>query len=468
MPGSFRICILLAGFFNCLTYSFSQSVIVRSINIYGLEKTRTSIVHRELTFAVGDSLVQNDLGVILERNQNNLLNMGLFNEVLVNISEWDTHQDEVDVHIEVKESWYIYVLPIVDLADRNFNVWWTTYEHDFSRINIGARLNWLNFSGRNDKLKGKLQFGYTPQQELEYRFPYLNRRQTLGITTSFLHSINKEVNYANENNQQLFVNLDERKIQERWQASVKAQYRPSFFIKYELSLSYQHLQVAEEIIADYNPQYFVSGKSQQDVFSVAGSFEYDNRDLKIFPAKGMKAFLMLDKVGLGGREDENILRGTISYEYNLSMGKRLQHRIATIGQYSFIRDQPSFVYYEGLGRNIKYVSGYELYLMDGLDFVVGKYQIAYKVLEENINFGKGIPIEAFQKMPFKLYFSLLAETGYANDPFTGSNNPLSNRWLYGGGPAATIMVYNNFLLQFSYCTNHLGDWGFYIHNKTSF
>jgi hypothetical protein len=84
------------------------------------------------------------------------------------------------------------LLPILDLADRNFNVWWTTYNHSLDRVNLGARMEWLNFSGRNDKVKALLQFGYTPKQELEYRFPYLNKRQSFGITTSFLHSINTQ------------------------------------------------------------------------------------------------------------------------------------------------------------------------------------------------------------------------------------------------------------------------------------
>ena len=111
----------------------------------------------------------------------------MFTSAVVNITEWDTDKNTVDIIVTVKESWYIYVLPIFDLADRNFNVWWTTHKASFSRINIGARLDWLNFTGRNDKLKAKIQFGHTPKQEIEYRFPYLNKKQSLGLSTGFLH-----------------------------------------------------------------------------------------------------------------------------------------------------------------------------------------------------------------------------------------------------------------------------------------
>lgn len=134
-PG--RFLILLAGFLYFIDIATGQTVTIQSITITGLKRTKESIVYRELTFAKGDTLIQNDLGPTLERNRNNLLNLGIFNEVIVNISEWNTQKDLVDITVEIKESWYIYAVPIAELADRNFNVWWTTYNHAFNRINIG-------------------------------------------------------------------------------------------------------------------------------------------------------------------------------------------------------------------------------------------------------------------------------------------------------------------------------------------
>ncbi len=468
MLGYGRICILLAGFLCFFEIAIGQSVTIQSITISGLKRTKPSIVYRELNFSKGDTLLQGEIGEILERNKNNLFNLGLFNEVIVNVSEWDTQRDLIDISIEVKESWYIYVLPILDLADRNFNVWWTTYNHSLDRLNLGARLEWLNFTGRNDKIKAKLQVGYSPKQELEYRFPFLNKQQSLGITAGFLHGINKEVNYETLENQQQFVRLDQRKIQERWQGQVRANYRPSFFLKYELDLTYHSMSVEEEVITDYNPYYFRNGDSTHNALAIRGVFEYDDRDLKLFPSRGIKIMLEAEKIGLSKHDDENSLISTLTMEWNTTTGRRFQHRISSVGQYSLSRSRPSFMYYEGLGTGQKYVSGYELYVMDGLDFVVGKYQLAYKISETQVKMGNIIPMDQFKRMNLAFYVSLLAETGYVNDPFTGDTNPLSNRWIYGGGPAMSVLLYNNFLFQFSYCTNHLGEWGLYIHNRTSF
>src|SRR5687767_5164893 len=94
--------VILSSLFSCIAYA--QYVTVRSIELYGLKHTREHIVYRELTFQTGDSILQSEIGNVIERNRHNLLNMALFNEVEINISEWDTETDEIDVIIEVSES----------------------------------------------------------------------------------------------------------------------------------------------------------------------------------------------------------------------------------------------------------------------------------------------------------------------------------------------------------------------------
>jgi len=464
-----RTFILLAGLLCLIDIATGQTVTIQSITITGLKRTRESVVYRELTFVEGDTLQQSEIGPTLERNRNNLINMGIFNEVIVNIAEWDTDNNIVDISIEIKESWYIYAVPILELADRNFNVWWTTYNHSFDRINLGGRLDWLNFTGRNDKLKAKMQFGYVPKQDIEYRFPYLNKKQSIGITTSFSHSINKEVTYQTINNQEDQVRLGERKLQENWVGQIRTFYRPTLFLKYELALSYHDSEVNDTVVSDaYNPMYFRNGENTQNVLGLRFVIEYDNRDVKLFPSKGIKVSLDTEKKGFGQQADENSLVSVLSAEWNTTTGRRFQHRAGTIGKYSLSRSKPSYIYYRGLGSGQKYVSGYELYVVDGMDFILFKYQLAYKFIEKDVNFKNIMPVEQFRHMNFSMYLSLLTEAGFVNDPFTGNENPFSNRWLYGGGPSLSILMYNNFLFQFSYSTNHLGEWGLFIHNRTSF
>ena len=113
MPFLYRIFILFIGSIFIPDTLLGQTVTVKTIEIYGLKRTKEHIVHRELTFQTGDSLDQMTLGDIFERNRHNLLNLGIFNEVEFNIREWDTEKDEIDIVIEFTESWYIYAVPVV-------------------------------------------------------------------------------------------------------------------------------------------------------------------------------------------------------------------------------------------------------------------------------------------------------------------------------------------------------------------
>lgn len=462
-----RSCLLLLCLFIALGAG-AQTVTVRSIEISGNKKTRTFIIRRELTFSEGDTLLQAELGQVMERNRNNLINLGIFNQAVVNVSEWDTKNHVIDVTVAVQESWYIYAAPIFDLADRNFNVWWNTYDAALNRVNLGGRLDWLNFSGRNDKLKAKLQFGYTPKQEFEYRFPFLDRRQRFGLTTGFFHSSNKEAAYGTVANREQFVRIDERKMMERYRGAVRLVYRPSILLRHEMDVVYQHVKADSQFVADYNPNLFRNGGTTHEAVTLRYVFEYDNRNIKIFAEKGIRVLLETEKVGFGQQADENLFKSNALFEGNVTTGRRFQHRFTLSGKYSWIRSRPSYMHYQALGYGQNYIRGYELYLVDGLDFVLGKYQFALKLFDEKITLGEWIPMTAFREMPFRVFLSLHAETGYVNDPYTGDVNPLANRMLSGGGLGVQVLLYHNMLFDFNYSGNHLGEWGFFIHNRTNF
>ena len=198
------------------------------------------------------------------------------------------------------------------------------------------------------------------------------------------------------------------------------------------------------------------------------SFEYDDRDLKIYPSRGIKAQLETEKIGWGQYDDENTLTATTTLEWNVQLGKRFQQSLSGIGHYSLSRSLPSYFHYHALGYSQKFIRGYELYTIDGLDYFIGKYQLSYNLLQAKVQLGKLIPVRQFRTMPLQLFLSFHAETGSVNDPYTGDTNPLANQWLYGGGFGFDVLLYHNFLFQLNMNTNHLGEWGFFIHNKTSF
>jgi hypothetical protein len=202
--------------------------------------------------------------------------------------------------------------------------------------------------------------------------------------------------------------------------------------------------------------------------SLRYSYEYDDRDLRIFPTKGIKAQFEIEKTGWGEDDDENLLRSIITMEWNHPITPKFLHKVSGIGRYSLSRSEPSFYFYDGLGSGQKFVRGYELYVINGLDYLIGKYQLSYLLFEKQIKWGKFVFVDEFRSMPVKTYLSLHMETGHVTDPFTSELNPLANRWIYGGGLGINVLIYHNFLFQFNYNINDLGERGFFIHNQTSF
>ena len=119
---------------------YSQEVYrVNSIEIEGNKVTNRATVLRELSFHIGDSLTLKEFNEKLKQSELNIGSQWLFNFVdIVPIYK----QYEIDVNIEVIERWYVWPYPILEISERNFNVWWDDFQssnyQDFSRFNYGA------------------------------------------------------------------------------------------------------------------------------------------------------------------------------------------------------------------------------------------------------------------------------------------------------------------------------------------
>ena len=129
---------------------------VNSIEIEGNKITKRATVLRELSFEIGDSLTREEFNEKLKQSELNIGSQWLFNfvDIVPNYNE-----NNIDIAIEVVERWYVWPYPILEISERNFNVFWDSLQNsnftDFSRLNYGVFLNWYNFRGRNELLKMK-------------------------------------------------------------------------------------------------------------------------------------------------------------------------------------------------------------------------------------------------------------------------------------------------------------------------
>jgi len=163
---------LISDTTNTTVDSASVLLITDQIVLIGNKITKPRIIYRELTFKAGDTISLKDISLRIKRSEENLHNTSLFNSVKIT---WLQEKNKVNFYILVTERWYVFPLPIFEIAERNFNVWWET--KDFSRVIYGGTLNWYNFRGRNEVLAVTARLGYTQRLSFYYSLPALTKGQ---------------------------------------------------------------------------------------------------------------------------------------------------------------------------------------------------------------------------------------------------------------------------------------------------
>ena len=114
------------------------------------------------------------------------------------------------------------------------------------------------------------------------------------------------------------------------------------------------------------------------------------------------------------------------------------------------------------------MSGYELYVVDGTDFLLNKSSIRWKAIDNIVNLNKLMPLQQFKLMDFKLYLTFNFDVGYVNEPTYVESNFLNNQWLVGFGPGIDMLLFNTHLFSFEYSFNELGESGLFLSNRVSF
>jgi hypothetical protein len=144
----FAYCFFVASMYG---QSDSNFVFIQDISIKGNKKTHKEIIQRELLLHAGDTVPINTLSALLERSEELIMNTGLFNRAQISFQEWEGTTNTVKLLVFVEEAWYLFPIPIFELADRNFNVWWVEqgvlYNEPISglslrtSISVAARIN---------------------------------------------------------------------------------------------------------------------------------------------------------------------------------------------------------------------------------------------------------------------------------------------------------------------------------------
>ncbi len=466
-----RFYTILVLFFTLNPFSvYAQNgyIAINDIIIEGNKKTKKAIILREVPFSIGDSILITDLQNQLERSRLNVQNTGLFVKVETSIKDWNTLDHSVDISIKVHETWYWYPYIIFEFADRNFNVWWTEQNRSLKRVNYGISLTHLNLTGRRDRLKFTVQDGYTKKYELDYNIPGINKAQTIGVFGNIFFARRKEIAYITEDNKLLFATEGDNFLLRRFRIGGGLTYRPKLYEYHTVKALYSDNGIGSLISDELNPDYFYNDNNRQRHLTLQYEYTIDKRDIKPYPLNGYLATFLIQKDGVGITDDVNSLSLRAKLAKYHSFSPKMSLGFFIKGKTELLRtNKQPYTHVSALGYGEDFLRGYELYVIDGIDFGLVKTSLRYELFKREFNFGKYMPLEQFRLMPLRIYLSLNNDVGYVNAPEYDNYGFLNNKWLWGGGLGLDFVVYYDKVFQIQYSFNDLLEHGLFIHFKLS-
>jgi len=441
---SLIICLIVVSF--KLTAQSGDSVfVVKSIKTSGLRKTKEIIVLRELTFKVGDTI--SNWSYHKEQSRKQLINLFLFNEVTI-------ERQGSDVIVSATERWYIWPIPVLDYADRNFNQWWLS--KDPKRLIYGVDLSHYNIGGRNQTMVLNMILGYTRSLGFSYRIPYINKKMNWGMQASAKINANREVWSSTINDKVSFFKDNDRTLIRRQMGELVFTHRKKFFTYHHFYTGFRRIAV-DPIIADsVNANYLLNKSDQQNEGYAGYQLVYDQRDFKGFPLNGHLLKLSIEGSNYFSKtgKDFQTLMLKLAYSRYFKMSNNWFGSAHFTGRY-FTNQYPQYTATQALGYGKDYIRGYELKVIDGSHFGLGKLELKYRLMNKIYNFAN--QVQNYEKLPVSMYLSMFLDAGYVRNqrqietPF--NNNFLPNSFQNGGGIGLNLVMFYDYCMRIEYASD---------------
>lgn len=440
----------------------TAKLFVSAIYIKGNKKSKAYIIEREMRFKKGDSVLASSIRQKLQLSQELIYNTALFTEV--NLEPHFISATKVEVHISLKEKWYIYPTPQFQLIDRNINEWINTYNADLERVVYGAKFVHYNLSGRRDQLKLTVLNGYTRNFSFNYSAPYSNRNLTEGFSVAAGYTQNREVTYKTSQRNLPLRLTGENFIRNNFTAAAAYIMRKGFYRRHVFSLGYSHSRVDDSITQRYNPRYFDNGKNYVAYTDLAYTYQYINTNNINYPLTGKLFTLTLAKRGWGLSGGINMLAADVDYSRFFAHTKNWFSVLQTHLKIKAPATQ-AYINQAAMGYGDLYLQGLEKYVIDGLVMGLAKYTLKRKLISFRI------PVPFKNKLASAIPVTIFAKT-FVNGGFSyiqkQFDSMLGNRFLYTGGLGVDILTLYDLNFRVEYSFNQLGEKGLFLHAKGGF
>lgn len=450
-----RFYIFFLLFYILSTNVYSQNkdfIIISELNIEGNKKTKSNIITRELTFTIGDTIHTKNLKEHLSKSKDNIENTLLFNKVLIDTNLLSANYYKID--IIVVERWYLWPYPILEHADRNFSSW--LQKGDLSNSNYGVYFQQNNFRGRNEILKFKARFGYKEQAAINYKIPYLNKSQTIGLDFYTSYFRQKEVDYKLDSNQLLYFKSDDY-IRNYLNTSLSLSYRLKLYNTFNLNISYYNFKINDSIIS-LNPDYLFNSNTSSNNITLNLSYKFDKRNSIVYPLYGNYFSAEIDKnISLSNKFSQLFVKANFKKFFKIN--SYLYFASSANIKYSLINNN-SYIFTTGLGYEDN-IRGFDYYVISGENFYSLKNNLKFQFFnkEKHLNF---IPYKEFNTFHLASYLNIFYDFAYVKNIYSQSSNYMDNSYIYTLGIGIDLVTYYDKVLRIEYSYNNFKIKGLYI------
>lgn len=441
-----------------------DSILIRKIILEGNHITKDKIILRELLFRENQSVEKSKAAEMIEQSRKNLLNTSLFNFVNIDTVQVPGEKGVIDVTIEFTERWYIWPIPILHFADRNFNAW--LEKKDWTRLNYGMYLTVNNFRGRKERLIFYTQFGYDENYNILYQVPYIDRKQRIGLAISGGFMQNHEVQYMTIDNKPEYYKADERPMKNIF-SYAEITYRKGIHHSHRAKVQFNYYNFSDSLF-HLNHDFAFDNQNVNRFFSFEYQFKSDFRDSKAYPLKGSYFDFGIEKKGLGFLQEPEV--NSLTVTANLRKYFRFNNKFYFASGIS-IKSTPSshepYYFQKGLGYHRDFVRGYEYYIVDGGHFGILKTNLKYELISPRVRKLHLLNTEKFNKIHYAGYLSAFFDLGYSDNTYFKEGNDFSDRLLPGWGIGFDFVTYYDLVIRVEYSMNHLFERGLFIHFMAS-
>ncbi|HSN50542.1 MAG TPA: POTRA domain-containing protein [Bacteroidales bacterium] len=433
-------------------------LIVRNINITGNNRTKASIITREMKFAGGDTIFLTDYPLLMNAARENIFNTGLFNFVTLDTTSISADKITTDVNIRLIERWYIWPWPFFELSDRNINSWLETT--DYSRLTYGIDLTINNVRGRDETLKIPIHVGFNQLFGFDYEIPYINRRKTIGAGFGGDYERNHEVIITSTDNKPVYYKDPASYPRQETNVFAAFYLRPNFYAKHTFRFDYQSYAFSDSLVRI--PGYTQDSLRKPQFLTFTYQYKNDHRDFHFYPLKGSYFDVTLVKNGFWQKIDE------LYIQTNLRKYWRLYNRwyfASGLTVKVTLTTHDAYFLQKGLGYGRDFVRGYEYYVIDGQDFGLLKNNLKFALIPQRVLAVNFLKSKKFNTVPYALYMNVFTDFGFVNNRMERQNqlNDMQNTLLVGYGAGFDFTTYYDIVLRLELAVNGRGRAGLYLH-----